>query len=346
VNRIIVAGARGFFGSALIRIFRAEGAAPLTASRRAGCELILDVEQRASIRASIRPHDVIVDATAPFQTRTAALVDEAIAIGADVVDLSDSLAYARLVLTRDEAARDRGVRVLNACSSVSVLSALAIARSGVSNPVALHGFLAPATRHTANRGAAESLLASVNNPIAVRRGGELVQARGWGESREFRGLGRRGRLVEMADAVTLARVYPSLSEVDFWVDPNTRGAAVLLGLIARVPSIAPFALRFARYGVPLAKVAGSDVGVLAYEVEGPRGERSTVVFTGRESFLMAAVPSALSAMRLASGQPYPSGVLPVDQHLDANRLVAALNRYGITIHLDPRNLVGRPSCVC
>ena len=63
-----------------------------------------------------------------------------------------------LVWTRDDAARDRGVRVLNACSSVSVLSAFAIERSGIRDPIAIHGFLAPATRHTANRGAAESLL--------------------------------------------------------------------------------------------------------------------------------------------------------------------------------------------
>jgi len=33
----------------------------------------------------IRTRDAIVDATAPFQTRTATLVEEAIAIGADVV---------------------------------------------------------------------------------------------------------------------------------------------------------------------------------------------------------------------------------------------------------------------
>src|SRR5437899_6213933 len=92
-----------------------------------------------ALRSVIRTRDVIVDATAPFQTRTATLVEEAIAIGADVVDLSDSLSYARLISTRDKAARNRGVRLLNACSSISVLSAFAIERSGIRDPIALHG---------------------------------------------------------------------------------------------------------------------------------------------------------------------------------------------------------------
>ena len=38
-----------------------------------------------ALRSVIRTRDAIVDATAPFQTRTATLVEEAIAIGADVV---------------------------------------------------------------------------------------------------------------------------------------------------------------------------------------------------------------------------------------------------------------------
>src|SRR5436189_6208614 len=38
-----------------------------------------------ALRSVIRTRDAIVDATAPFRTRTATLVEEAIAIGADVV---------------------------------------------------------------------------------------------------------------------------------------------------------------------------------------------------------------------------------------------------------------------
>ena len=57
----------------------------------------------------------------------------------------------------------------------------------------------------------------------------------------------------------------------------------------------------------------------------------TVVFTGRESFLMAAIPAALAAMRLASGEPCPAGVVPVHQHVSVGALADALTRYGIRI---------------
>jgi len=329
VNRIIVAGARGFFGSAVVRILRAEGCAPLSASRHPGADLVLDVEDPLSVRRVIRERDVIVDATAPFQNRTATLVDEAITAGADVVDLSDSLGYARLVWSRDTAARERGTRILNACSSVSVLSAFAIERSGIRNPIAVHGFLAPATRNTANPGVAESLLESVGQAIAVRRAGELQQSRGWIETREFPALRRRGHLTEMADAFTLARVYPSLRDADFWVDPNTRGAGVLLGIVARAPALSPVAGWFSRHGMAFARFLGSNKGILAYEIEGADGKRSTIVFSGHESFLMAAIPAALGAARLASGGPCPAGIVPVNQQVDTDVLAAALARYGI-----------------
>jgi hypothetical protein len=333
VNRIIVVGGRGFFGSAVLRILRAERCTPLVASRHAGGDLVFDVEDRGTIRKAIRARDVIVDATAPFQTRTATLVDEAIAAGADVVDLSDSLAYARLVWTRDSAARDRGVRVLNACSSVSVLSSYAIERSGIREPVALHGFLAPATRNTANRGAAESLLASVGRSIAVCRAGELKQLKGWLETRKFASLRRRGHLTEMADAFTLQRAYPSLRDVDFWVDPNIPGVRTLLGLVAHMPALSPIAAAFARYGIALARILGTDEGILAYEIDGAAGEHATIAFTGHESFLMAAIPAALAAVRLASGKACPAGIVPVHRQVDMDALSAALSRHGIRVEL-------------
>jgi len=331
VNRIIVAGGRGFFGSMVIRVLRTEGFSPGVASRRSGADLVFDVEDPSSIRNSIRAGDVIVDATAPFQQRTTTLVKEAISVGADLVDLSDSLSYARQVSTLDDEARRRGVRVLNGCSSVSVLSAFAIEHSAIRDPIAIHGFLAPATRHTANAGAAQSLLASIGQSILIWRGGEMRQTRGWRESRRFGAIQRRGYLMEMADAYVLPRLYPSLENVDFWVNPNTLGAKALFGIVANVPALFPLAIQLIRFGLPLARFLGSDTGVLAYEIENSSGEHSTVVFTGRESYLMAAIPAAMAAIRLSSGDPYPAGIVPVNQHLKMGVLAKALQRYGITI---------------
>jgi len=331
MKRIVVAGARGFFGSTVMALLRSDGCVPVAASRRQGSDVSLDVEDRPSVRAALRAGDVVVDATAPFQTRTTTLVGEAIAIGFDVVDLNDSLAYARRVAALEHPAKTRGIRLLNCWSSVSVLSALALRYSGIHEPRAIHGFLAPATRHTANRGSADSLLSGIGRAIAVWRDGAWQPARGWAESREFPSLGRRGRLVETADSFTLPRVCSSLRDVDFWVDPNTRGAGLLLALASRVRPVVPVVSMMVRYGGSLTKALGRASGLLAYEIEGVDRERMTVTFRGRDSFLMAAIPAALAAERLAAGLVERDGLIPPDASMFGDALLEGLERNGIQV---------------
>jgi hypothetical protein len=104
----------------------------------------------------------------------------------------------------------------------------------------------------------------------------------------------------------------------------------LLGAVARAPALSPICAWFARYGTPVARLLGSAEGGLAYEIEGA-GRKSTFVLTGRESFLMAAIPAALAAIRLASGEPCAPGVVPVHQQVGVDALTAALSRHGISI---------------
>lgn len=339
MRRIVVAGARGFFGSHVLALICSRCAA-VAASRRPGSGIRLDVEDRASIRSALRPGDILVDATGPFQTRTTTLVEEAIAIGFDVVDLCDSLGFARKVALLDDAARRRGVSVLNACSAVSVVSALAVGRSEISAPEYLRGFLAPATRHTVNRGVLESFLWSVGKPIQVWRGGTWRDARGCSESREFAALGRRGYLIESADSLLVPRVVPTLRDVDFWIDPNLHGVAPLLAVARRVPIATPVLSALLPFTTPLAKLAGRGAGILAYEIgrSAARGSNATatVVFRGPDSFQIAAIPAALAAIRLAEGYGPGPGVVPVNQQVPDNLLLDTLERYAITVHLAGR----------
>jgi saccharopine dehydrogenase-like NADP-dependent oxidoreductase len=334
VTRIIVAGASGFFGSEVMQLLRAGGSVALAASRRPGSDVRLDVEDRASIRDALRAGDVVVDAAGPFHERTTVLIEEAIAIGFDVVDLCDNLAYARRVAALDAPARERRVRLLNGCSSVSVLSALALGLSEIREPAIAHGFLAPATRRTANRGAVESFLSSVGNTIEVWRGGAWQRTRGWAQSRAFASIGRCGRLVESADSFTLPRIFPSLRDVDFWVDPNVRGSRPLLALASRVRPVVLLVSVFVEYGAHLGKFLGSGSGMLAYEVEGVDGDRAAVMWTGRDSFLMAAIPAALAAERLAAGGFDGAGVIPPDRQISGPAVLEALARHGI--HMETR----------
>src|SRR5260370_30049982 len=93
MRRIVVAGGLGFFGRTAAERLRADGAQPLIAARRPGADLRLDVEDPASLRAALRPGDVVLDIVGPFQDRTTALAEAVLEIGCDLVDIADSRAY-------------------------------------------------------------------------------------------------------------------------------------------------------------------------------------------------------------------------------------------------------------
>src|SRR5216683_1912708 len=92
--RVIVLGAGGFFGSVATDCLQAEGFTPVRSSRRPGVfELQVDANDAESIRSSLRPGDIVLDAAGPFQSRTTALVT---AVSAALVRLSGVAQPARV----------------------------------------------------------------------------------------------------------------------------------------------------------------------------------------------------------------------------------------------------------
>ena len=159
----------------------------------------------AALRSVLREGDLVLDAAGPFQQRSTALVEAATDIGVDVIDISDSLAYAARVRELRDRIDRAGIRVLNGCSAVSAVSAAMISVSGVTNPVRVSIFLAPAARRTANPATTSSLMDSLGRPIRVLSEGRLAIARGWTRSRTFSWGSdqhrRRAYLTESADAI-------------------------------------------------------------------------------------------------------------------------------------------------
>src|SRR3989442_6045776 len=270
VRRVVVLGGTGFFGRAVAARLEACGPKPISASRRPGAGVQVDAERRASLKAVLRPFDVVVDAADPFQTRGTALVETAIETGFDVIDLSDSLGYAEKVADLGLRIEAAGIRVLTSCSSVSALSALAIRLSGFDDPVRLSVFLSPAARFTANRGTSRSLLRSVGAPIRVRRNGRLVERPGWRESRTFT-LPRAGRarafLCESADALLLPTVWPGLQRIDFYVQSGVPLLDTALVLASRSAAARRLIEAVLPAGLVLSRLLGARTGGLVFGVE-------------------------------------------------------------------------------
>ena len=300
----------GFFGRVIVRRLADVGIASVVASRTHG-EPRLDVEDGGSIRAALLPSDVIVDTAGPFQQRSTALVEAALELGCDVVDLSDSLAYARAVLALHDRAVAKGVRIFTSCSAIATVAASAIRLGGRAAPETCDLFLAPASADTGNPATVRAFLSSVD----------------WSRSREFPADRRRGYRVESAAALLLPRSWPTLRWVDFWVDPNAPFAArsirlaSRLGLTGVLSAVAPLSARILGRRAGSFSVAISEAGRYSLtRLAAPRG-----------SYLIAAEPAVLAAETLARGSDSPPGVVPADKQVDAEALFARLRGLGVDV---------------
>lgn len=309
MRRVLVIGA-GFFGRVIARRLADVGITPVVASHTQG-EVRLDIEDAASIRAVLREGDVIVDVAGPFQERSTKLVEAAIELRCDIVDLSDSLAYARAVVAVHERAARAGVRILTSCSAIATVAASAIRAGGSSAPETCDLFLAPASADTANPATVSAFLASVD----------------WTRSREFPADRRRGYRVESAAAVLLPRSWPSLRWVDFWVDANVPFAATALPLASRLgltgllSAVAPIS----------ARLLGRREGSFSVAVSEGGRYSLTRLAARRGSYLIAAEPAVIAAESLARGAEIPPGVVRSDVQIDTEALFTRLRALGVDV---------------
>jgi len=336
MRRIVVVGGTGFFGRAAAERLRAHGVRPVLASRRAGVDLRLDVENRASMKTALKPYDVVLDAAGPFQARSTALIEAAFEIGFDVVDLSDSLRYAERVADLRLRIEAAGIRVLTSCSSVSAVGAAAIRLSGVDKPVRLDVVLSPATRDTAHRATARALFESVGRPIRVLRDGRLTSVPGWRESRRLPWPATGGRvrayLSESADALLLQTGWPSLRRIEFHVDAHVPGMNLLLALAARSQATRRAVGALLPLGPALCRLFGSRGGGILFEVEGSDGSVVTMAMHApAKSYLIAIAPAVLATHAIAEGHFAPTGFVPPEQHAEARVLGAYLGSLGIDL---------------
>ncbi len=315
-------------------MLRREGSRPLVASRRHGADLRIDAEDHRSLIAGLRAEDIVIDAAGPFQIRSTAVVESCIAVGCDVIDLSDSLDYARRLqplVPRIDAA---GIRVMTSCSSVSAVTAALIRLSGVTTPVRVAAVLAPATANTSTRATGQSLLSTLAGPIRIRRAGTIVETRAFCEERTFAfpapvGI-VDGRLAESPDAILLPAVWPTLLDVDFWIDTRRRLLNWLFAAAARHGSLL-HAVRLAQpVGRRLTKYFGAKSGGFGIEVCDAAGARATAGFVhARHSYVVAVAPAVLAARAIEAGRFHASGFVPPDRQVDPHELVSLLTRDGI-----------------
>lgn len=330
MGRIIVAGGTGFFGGAAVELLRTDGFDPVIASRKS--QFNLNVEDPYSIRFLLREGDVVLDAAGPFQDRTTTLVMLADEIGYDVVDISDSLQYCQRVLRT----KIKMARILTACSSISVITASFILRSGIGKPVRLSTFLAPATRHASRPGAGTSLLRSIGRPIRVWEAGKMTQKMGWSDIKRLHvppPIGCiEGRRFETADAVTLPPIWPSLQDIDFWVDTRIATVNRIFDWSARMRNASILENRLLQSMVlPLIRRMGSEEGAIAVEIEGDDRRERYALVGRRRGYYTPIIPAVIATQQLAADRLHGQGLIPAHRQVDPDELFAYLHAAGLYV---------------
>jgi hypothetical protein len=336
VRRVIVLGGAGQFGRTAAEELRKLGIPILTASRKAATDLRVDANDAASIRAALKKDDVVIDAAGPFYLRSTALIEMAIELKFDVVDLNDDLGYAEEVAKWELQIAEAEIRVLSSASSVSAVSAAVIAHSGIELPRRATSFLAPASRHTANVGTTASLWHSIGRPVRVLRDGKLETRVGWGETRNFampRPVGMiKGHLLESADVHYLPRIWPMLRDVSMYVDSNVFGANKLLQLAAFSEPLREIAERKMHVGAWFARKFGSSSGGIGYEIEGSDGRISRhAIVAAENSFVAAVAPAVIASKAIATGEFGSTGLISPDRHVSRATLFEYLAERSITL---------------
>ena len=301
MKRIIVLGGSGFFGNQIVERLRAAGLQPIAASRSHG-EIQIDANNADSLRSNLKVRDLVIDAAGPFQTRTPALIDTATRVGFDIIDLSDSPEYTSMIYERETPIVASGIRVLPACSTLSTLTALTVQASTIEKPSRVTVFLRPESRFTANTGAVDSFLRSI-------------------EGAESGGL-----KVKSVDAVTLPRLFPSLRRIDFIVDTGHTSGNFLLQFDWFRKQIAKHQSR----ALSIARKIGPRKGLVRIEISSAIRKRSQT-FYGERSYMLAVLPAALAATAIAAGQFPHRGIVPPTAHVDRAALYDAIRAEGIEI---------------
>lgn len=314
MRRVIVLGGLGLFGRTAAEQLRRLGAKVQTASRSTAADLQVDTNERDSIHSTLRAGDVMLDAAGPFHARSTALIEAAIEIGFDVIDINDNLSYAESVDALEPRIAAAGIRILSSASSVSAISAAIVRHSGISEPRKVTSYLAPASRHTANAGAALSLIQSVGRPVRLLRDGRLQTATGWSEPRNFpmpKPIGTIcGRLFETADSFWLPRTWPTLREVAMYVDTNTPGMNLLLRWAASSAAVRGLLQSGIALGTALARRIGSSAGGIGYAIEDANGQfLRYAIASEHNSFLTAVAPAVLAAKAIADDRFSAKGLI-------------------------------------
>ncbi len=368
MRRVVVFGATGYTGALTARALVARGVTPVLAGRspeklaRLSAELggaetrVADVEDAASMRRLVSAGDVLVTTVGPFSRVGEAALEAATAVGADYVDSTGEIAFARKAIEEyGPRAAAKGCSLHTACGYDFVpghcVAAVAVRRAAEAPAkIAIGYFASRGAIPELSQGTRASIAGVMLRPGWFFRDGRLVEEWAGTEVRRFSldGVPRPAVSISSTEHLHLPRLFPSLRDVEVYLGWFGQMAYAVptatraLALLRRVPALDALLERSAtRLAVSegkgpseetLARV-GSHIVALAYDRAGR--ELSRAELRGVHGYLFTARIIAVFADWLARGRSAGRGALDPVSAFGLDALVDACRESGLTLDTEP-----------
>ena len=254
MNRIIVIGGYGGFGGTVAQLLAEDGHEVVVAGRSlakavAFCSQFsaqamipkrLDREEIDADRLRSLDAGLLIDASGPFQTQDYRLPEACIKAGIHYLDLSDGRAFVNQISSLDREARQAGICVISGASTLPALSSAVtdcLVRD-MDNVNAIRASLSASNRLSASRSVTEAILSYAGKSFNIWRGGKMLNATGWQETRRvcyrIRGMKphvRSVRLCDVPDLDSMPRRYPGKPASEFRAGSDVRFQDFLLWIL-------------------------------------------------------------------------------------------------------------------
>lgn len=339
-GRIVLFGATGYTGQLTARALVARGATPLLAGRSAdrlgalagelgGLEFaVADVTRAATVRALLKPGDVLVSTVGPFVRWGGPAVRAAIDAGAHYLDSTGEPPFIRTVFERyaDEAkAADVGLLTAFGYDYVpgNLAGALALREAGERATSVDVGYFVGGNAKPSG-GTRASAVGMLAESAYAFEGGRLMDRRTARDVRSFDG--RPAVSIGATEQFALPRVHPGLRDARVWLGwfgPASRplqAISAATALITRVPgardAIGATAGRFVKGstgGPDAASRARARSHIVAVASGADGAPLATVRLAGDNPYDFTGAMLAWGAMQVAGGRLRGTGALgPVD----------------------------------
>lgn len=323
-----------------------------------------DLKDLDSLERYAKGCRLIIHCAGPFRYLPLNPLRAAIQAGADYIDIAEDRAFARRVRALAPAIEAAGITALSGISVVPAMEALftQLMLPYRNKVLSVRTFAAPDTRKHRGEAMFNTMLWGVGRPFKQLGGGRLVPVYGWGEPEwvDFpKPLGKRltNLVLEMADLDVMPRLFgeQGLETVEFKAGSERPFLNRLLGRAAtrRIRTGHPQWERYTalvRAFSWLVGRVGRDEGGVIFQVSGLRGNTPQMyrmaLIAARDGGRIPAVLAGIAAGELLSGRIRRAGLVPVNEWVDGERLMAGLRKRGLQIWRQTPERVGWQPLSC